>query len=106
MKNIELTKEHKSKLLEMCEKLFPEYKYISYDIDIVHPGFISMWKKRILGFHYNGLIIHWFEFCMIHLAFKLCKKDFNTLSLNTYSNLIQYNQHPVDYLYEKFKKLK
>lgn len=27
MKSIELTKKHKSKLLEMCKALFPEYTF-------------------------------------------------------------------------------
>ena len=37
MKNIELTENHKSKLLEMCKKLFPEYVIYPADND----GFIE-----------------------------------------------------------------
>ena len=40
MKNIELTENHKSKLLEMCKKLFPEYK------DVVFGSFF-FWKYNI-----------------------------------------------------------
>ena len=31
MKQIELTEEHKSKLLEMCKELFPEYVEIDFN---------------------------------------------------------------------------
>ena len=36
MTQIELTEEHKSKLLEMCNKLFPEYENIQINNNLLH----------------------------------------------------------------------
>lgn len=110
MKAIELTEEHKSKLLEMCKVLFPEYKN---------------WDLKLKGEYKNYLIasfelendyipdcdlyIHWFEFCMTHLATVIYNKG------NYYKNYVTITQfrgyicqevdHPIDYLYEQFKTL-
>lgn len=104
MKNIELTKDHKSKLLKMCKELFPEY----------------CWKNSF-EFGDNILVyctsegcesIHWFEFCWTLLnkilesnllPIKSCEiiKEFGLICFNKFESL-----HPVDYLYEEFKKLK
>lgn len=129
MKSIELTEEHKSKLLEMCKKLF-----CNSDICLTGPSgrswdsknkfFISIWNN-IDG----ETIIHWFEFCMIHLIKKLNKFEteeelppyarhsaINEIIIdgkwNVYTRFYyhypknQYKKHIVDYLYEEFKKLK
>ena len=132
MKSIELTKDHKSKLLEMCKVLFPEYVIYPADND----GFIegeqwvgdqNMGEDRPV----NEFNIHWFEFCMTHLIVKL-SKEFTKQKLseadytdnqypNWFSEKVSYHLnpfrneefeedilfiHPVDYLYEEFKKLK
>ena len=116
MKNIELTEYHKSKLLEMCKKLFPEY----------------CWKNSF-EFGDNILVyctsegcesINWFEFCMTHLFYALyenwrredinCVTDFHLDIHNYYLNDFVDNKeihknyekyHPINYLYNKFKKL-
>lgn len=129
MKSIELTEEHKSKLLEMCEKLFPEQ--IPFCIGLsqeLRKGW-GYSREYIFGkvdtFEDNGIIIHWFEFCMTHLVEKVLNPK-DEISKNmmkklkkfyykatTYSWFIQnpgerecFLTHPVDYLYEEFKKLK
>ena len=122
MKSIELTKEHKTKLLEMCNKLFPEK---------------GKWFEILCGkIYYSrngkfpGKSIHWFEFCMTHLFLKIFP-DTNSMSFGKpckISNSIQhYNYlvhwlagypndyfgkiinlekyHPIDYIYEEFKKI-
>lgn len=104
MKSIKLTKEHKSKLLEMCKKLFPKYKHIWFNEcyeSIVFEEGITKQNKSI--------DIHWFEFCMTHLQDKL--KSFDKCFENNVDCDIElmscwYESHPVDYLYEEFKKLK
>ena len=121
MKSIELTKDHKSKLLEMCKELFPEYTIYSADND----GFIegeqwvgdqNMGEDRPV----NEFNIHWFEFCMTHLCVKiynLIDKYNNDLFINMFhGSILSFTHfkesgdfvaiHPVDYLYEEFKKLK
>ena len=132
MTSIKLTENHKSKLLEMCKELFPEYVIYPADND----GFIegeqwvgdqNMGEDRPV----NEFNIHWFEFCMTHLIVKL-SKEFTKQKLseadytdnqypNWFSEKVSYHLnpfrneefeedilfiHPVDYLYEEFKKLK
>jgi len=120
MKNIELTEDHKSKLLEMCKKLFPEYEI---SVNHVGEGYINhvifyeahdqMYKpiqhyppgkpfpKRLFK-------IHWFEFCMTHLKDKLQDKLEKVSKLDYDYQMKAYDSwwesHPIDYLYEEFKK--
>ena len=120
MKNIEINEKQKENLLKMCKVLFPEYVIYPADND----GFIegeqwvgdqNMGEDRPV----NEFNIHWFEFCMTHLIEKLLfinsnndifvENSFNKLSL--FKGIIfdedeNQNKHPVDYLYEEFKKLK
>lgn len=105
MKDIRVTEEHEKKLLEMARKLFPKYTILPWNLQgkrAYDKGYIKYWKESDKG----ASFMHWFEFCMIHLATKLAKKGHNALSLNHYSNLIQYKIHPIDYLYTEFKKIK
>lgn len=100
MKSINLTKDHKSKLLEMCDKLFPEYLLI----DVHKNGLLVLWEELPPSRKWNE--IHWFEFCTITLWNELYLK-LGTLELKSYYELLLNNLlHPVDYLYEHFKKLK
>lgn len=127
MKNIELTEDHKSKLLEMCKVLFPEYPDLQFGVKEKHN-----WSKEYLVFELTGNepIIHWFEFCMTHLIVKLSKEftkqglskaDYtNNQYPNWFSEKVSYHLnpfrneefeediifiHPIDYLYEEFKNL-
>jgi|694.fasta_scaffold145460_3 hypothetical protein len=128
MKSIELTEEHKSKLLEMCDILFPEYifyfhhhdegkpdKNISYNF---LPGFIFGFKKYEDGstsenYHDVDIFIHWFEFCSIYMLEKLYRSTndlHNFMDICFRYNFTQWDPihiriHPVDYLYKEFKKL-
>jgi hypothetical protein len=119
MKSIELTKDHKSKLLEMCKVLFPEYEF-DYEPELYGRGIgqnidcLSIYGKNV----YEN--IHWFEFCMTHLCVKiynLIDKYNNDLFINMFhGSILSFTHfkesgdfvaiHPVDYLYEEFKKLK
>ena len=110
MKQIELTKEHKSKLLEMCKVLFPEYKYWN-----LHDGTCDLCTENTLDFHkdekpgWNSWYrINWFEFCMTYLQDKI--KQLNGFENNPDCDIelisCWYESHPVDYLYKEFKKLK
>ncbi len=108
MKSIELTEEHKTKLLEMCKVLFPEYDLIEFGKKY-HPNNKFIWMSKNNNLKVD---IHWFEFCMTHLQFKFKKLgielDLWLLTLpTTHLQWGNYNfNHPVDYLYEEFKKLK
>ena len=97
MKNIELTENHKSKLLEMGKVLFPEY----VEIDFNKSGLLTLWKEKCPSIQWSE--IHWFEFCMTHLCDKVFIHD---ESLNEFLLTFNVDKHPVDYLYEEFKKLK
>ena len=106
MKNIELAEDHQDKLQKMCEKLFPEYLFWS----ICNHQFIMLYIMK--DDKKSDIYIHWFEFCMTHLAKKIFEKtniqtnyiseEIKKIIWNYLSNI----NHPVDYLYEEFKKLK
>jgi hypothetical protein len=103
MKQIELTLEHREKLLEMCKELFPETE-LSFESDLAEDGMIDINISKP-----NNLeLIHWFEFCMTYLQDKL--KELKCFEYEMDSNLrlmeCWYKSHPVDYLYKIFKKLK
>ena len=119
MQPIELTDLHKSKLLEMCRILFPEYNRIEisdYQIDVdrnhYNPIFIDIYKGG-LTVPFDIYSIHWFEFqweilnkiCMLYI-----KSPIKTNEQIKLFGLVCFNKskllHPIDYLYEQFKQLK
>ncbi len=125
MKSIELTEKHKSKLLEMCNTLFPDTKWHFWqsEIDNYPDGMLGYNQHAILGKHKTiqpSLEIHWFEFCMTHLCVKiynLIDKYNNDLFINMlHGSILSFTHfkesgdfvaiHPVDYLYEELNKLK
>lgn len=111
MKPIKLTEEHKSKLLEMCKILFPEYLLI----DIHKNGLLVLWEELPPSRMWNE--IHWFEFCMTHLASKIIyslyiPKNANSdeggqIGMDKFNNTVLYypKKHPIDYLYFEFQQL-
>ena len=130
MISIKLTEAHKSKLLEMCKVLFPEYnewrfgkvtaegnledfynktKNLSWkDREKYEQSCDFLWIEKDFKYEHDDdiersetWVIHWFEFCMTHLARVLMCK--NTKHMQ---QLFMGLKHPIDYLYEEFKKLK
>ena len=117
MKAIELTKEHKSKLLEMCNNLFIDrnWHFWESETESYPDGMIGHCNTIIWGGKsYESVEIHWFEFCMTHLAFKILPKttfyNLDSAYDSLYNCLYQFWEtkfdNPIDYLYEEFKKLK
>lgn len=122
MKPIELTEEHKSKLLEMCKVLFPEPEYSFWweyemygrglkqafnDVLCVRHNFkkpiIEVYNGKEFKRSNNYFNIHWFEFCIKHLIPKLSNEIQSTIDIRM---LFCELPNPVDYLYQKFKKIK
>jgi len=133
MTSIELTEEHKVKLLEMCKVLFPESRYwweyemygraLKQDFNDVlavaetlnPPINIGTKEKPWMQTtsYYN---IHWFEFCLLHLSEKIYKSFFKlgeednwygchlNWAINSMYTQNTNKVHLVDYLYEEFKK--
>jgi len=119
MKNIELTEDHKSKLLEMCKILFPEYNFIQFQESASMGAWEYNFNNLCLSKKSNDLYdieinIHWFESCwkilnkilsnnetISPIYIQECILNFGIICFNN-SDF----QHPVDYLYEEFKKLK
>lgn len=127
MTSIQLTEQHKSKLLEMCKSLFPEIKHWFFDEQMLDIGsyiagvnenrvsnhlFLSKMEKAPFD---DGIFIHWFEFCTIFIMEKLSRdgggKEFSDYISICFRytfpswDLIHPIIHPVDYLYDKFKEL-
>lgn len=115
MKPLKFTKQHKKKLLEMCEKLYPEM-YFGFTVIPT----VGVEDEGLFYYPYRGRkkrYIHWFEFCMLHLSDVICNKAQkgvwanNTkigfqnaclcLSNESYKSLRK-RAHPVDYLYGLF----
>ena len=126
MKSIELTEEHKSKLLQMCNKLFPNNKVDSLQFGTIK-FLINYYERKdpnnsklTFGGWDEVVEIHWFEFCMTHLCVKiynLIDEYNNDLFINMFhGSILSFTHfkesgdfvaiHPVDYLYSEFKKLK
>ena len=119
MKNIGLTEEHKSKLLEMCKELFPTYNFefmrgkdeFGFDIyDYFTFYLIEDYENN--EWYKSKTDIHWFEFCMTHLPKKIFgnpKNNFQGINQRPYwcEKIAESfaKVHPIDYLYEEFKKL-
>lgn len=108
MKSLELTAEHRVKLLEMCESLFPEQSPFQIGIPQELRKGWGHSKDFVFGksdvFVDDGIYSHWFEFCHNHLSPKV-------FGAGRYRERVQFyidtfGGNPIDYLYEEFKKLK
>jgi hypothetical protein len=116
MESIEITNEHKDKLLEMCNVLFPKiyFTFRVFPTVGVSNGDLCYYLTPESN---KRQYIHWFEFCMTHLVEKLIfnKKnnqkvhdDFREFfySVNNYFIKTPLCIHPIEYLYNNFKQQK
>lgn len=118
MEVIKLKKHHRIKLLKMCKVLFPEM-YIGFNL-IPRPNV----GNEDLYYYPRGTsrkrkYIHWFEFCTTTLTreililktnkdFGFDPWDFDKAHKKTLIKMFMYDEpeHPIDYLYKEFLKLK
>lgn len=111
MNNIELTKEHQDKLLEMIKKLFPEFVKIEFCIDSSDYCQDEYEKCLRLFTYFTGdgqtySEIHWFEFCIMDLTTKIYNLRQPSTTITLMRGHIVQDGHPVDLLYEQFKLIK
>jgi hypothetical protein len=135
MTPIKLTTEQENKLLEMCKALFPKhFEYYMSDERGTCKSYNYPWSRDYVLFTdrmgFTTMIMHWFEFCMTQLVEKILNpnpekplrglqrkfKDFfwetniywekNQASLENNDDSQNDKKHPIDYLYDEFKKLK
>jgi len=115
MNKIELNKEQRTKLLEMCNDLFPEYIGF-YLID----GVIG-YNDPMKGDKGIDLCVHWFELCMLELPRRIAENGPSVLTDSTHYRIYEsmskrflnihptYDKveckHPIDYLYQEFEKI-
>jgi len=97
MKPLNLSKEHKVKLLEMCVKLFPKYKGWKFGSNKIAADY-ELW---FYDEDDNNFEIHWFEFCVSYLIPKFTDDIQDLIDLRI---LFCELQNPVDYLYQAYKK--
>lgn len=106
MKSLELTEEHKSKLLEMCKVLFPEYKggiTLHESAFNTNQLFIIAFIDKDNDYIPNcDLYIHWFEFCVKYIIPKLSIDSEDRIIKTT---LFVELPNPIDYIYEYFKNI-
>jgi len=114
MKPIGLSDLQRDHLLEMCNKLFPEYKrehFNSWEFGEDDYGMIEflMYEKNK-----ELKAIHWFEFVTTYILDKLYpdnnKQTSGSIDITdkeiVLSCIFIDKAHPVDYLYEQFLKIK
>lgn len=107
MKPIELTKQDREKLVEMCKELFPEYDriYISdandHHVVNVPCNYEINFMKSTNPSDFSNTF-NWFEFCYKHLAKKIFKNNYYKLTAFTNLTIIG-NVHPIDYLHQHYK---
>lgn len=129
MNAIKLTKAHKSKLLEMCEKLFKDKDHNLFKITLDDE---ILWVNKKAGINKT----HWFEFVFMYLVGRIQEKmpdehiwrriplyvtnvygSFEGTKWTLYSEFMfhypkacfggsVYPTNPIDFLYEEFKKIK
>ena len=108
MEAIRLTKEHTTKLLKMCTRLFPELGSAQLGVKEEHG-----WSNDYLVFGIEKpdnetFVIHWFEFCMTHLQDKI-RKMFIPEKSNSDEEYFTFTledileNHLIDYLYKEFE---
>ena len=118
MRPVEISKEQKVKLLEMCEYLFPEY---SFFLGMFTNCTVSLGLKTSRKYEAH---IPWFEFLYVHLVPALSMlipfREQPEYVKNVYSGwkkgdrwtlytefLFSYPKnksvHPIDFLYQEFK---
>ncbi len=107
MNAIILTEQQESRLLEMCNKLFPsKSKEFEWEYSLYMPGFLTLeyYDKKII----ETMELHWFEFCMTYLADKIFEDhdNFSNIKDSFITIFSIKDEHPIDYLYEQFKQLK
>lgn len=114
MNPIELSKEQKDKLLEMCKKLFPDNATWRFDQN-TYPRFLEYSDKGNIAKR-----MHWFEFCINILLREIAEhltyipdygfdpEGFDKKHKKYLKKVLMFDEpkHPVDYLYKEFKKIK
>jgi len=132
MKLIPLPLEQKLLLIEMANKLFPEYKQVS--VRSQHKGKMVTITQGIevaggmISFPYKDMgnvdpyimrkYMHWLEFTMLELVEKIfnpnplkCNRNLSNQIKDFYWNINLYwtdskkYEHPIDYIYKLFKSL-
>jgi len=110
MNSLSLSIEQKVKLFEMCNRLFPEYKWL--DGDHFRKGHLDIYKhgtEMCPNWPIYSHSIHWFEFCYTFLFNKLIVEQYGYESdSDAISNgyIMTKYKHPVDYLYSEFLNYK
>lgn len=124
MKRTQLSKEQKTNLIEICKSMFPEFNNISFGV--------SHWGDQVWFDQdgHNRHEFHWFELCATELPSRLFKavlRENEKLEgrigvyketkremeidpsfengADVIQKLLWEKVHPVDLLYQEFKKL-
>lgn len=121
MKSLKVSAKQVKKLLEMCKALFTDFPHIivdEFDSDEVRVIMFDkdsekLWKNGNEDFDWDDVSeyeadvnIHWYEFCMNLLPKKIFNGKREPFTLSDWQLFRLSQTHPVDYLYEQFKKLK
>lgn len=106
MKNIKLTEEHRVKLLEMCNVLFPESK-IEFTDDYYYEWtlFLTSEDEDDTMSYENRVEIHWFEFCMTNLSIAIYRKLFDFSSSNGYITADTGEEHSYEWSANFYNKV-
>ena len=105
MEILTLNKTQKKKLLELCERFFPEFKTIKVDFFGEWEGIVSFCADAKLTNDSVQHLIHWYHLCLTELPKKIARKA-QALATETIRERALRAKHPVDYLYMLAKLIK
>jgi hypothetical protein len=108
MKQLSMSPTQRENLLEMCKDLFDEFHNIRYGKGWEYN---NLWMDSIPSSVPDPVEIHWFELCMTELPLRIGKRKVNGglgrgTAMVTLISLLSQQKHPIDTLYEQYKKLK
>ena len=115
MEMLGITAIQEKKMLEMCEDLFPEY----CNFDVLPNGIVRF--EEVDDKLEIKMSIYWFELCVLELPKRISHNGKSVFPEDTQYRIYEsmskrmlnihatykhiYPKHPVDYLYEEFKKI-
>lgn len=107
MKSMQLTLDHKAKLMEMISKLFPEFLYVEImggncNDCALYTLKLSPHPEPHKVDNEGTIIIHWFEFMLKQLCTRLFRDELLDTLIAKESCACLPN--PIGYLYETYKR--
>jgi hypothetical protein len=112
MRPLSLSREQSTKIIEMAKELFPEYINIRFG---KNSEYNFIWMDSMPSTNPDPVDFHWFELCTTKIAIRLeqlikenpeHREIMDFIPFIVVDEMMMKGNHPVDILYEQYKKLK